>query len=80
MFVNMNINFVFCQMQVDYNHRCFILKEKIIDKKITGFIFFDYECMQEINGQHTPNLIITHTYNLNDEKCMDTIICLLKKD
>ena len=56
-----------CQMQVDYNHRCFILKEKIIDKKITGFIFFDYECMQEINGQHTPNLIITHTYNLNDE-------------
>ena len=51
-----------CKTMVEMNHKCFILTEeerqtKKPMQKFSGYIFFDYECMND-NGEHIPNLIV----------------------
>ena len=52
-----------CSKLVDYDHRCYILREELkVDKRFNGYIFFDYEASQD-TGVHLPNLVIAHKYN-----------------
>ena len=63
------------------NHTCFILTEeerqtKKPMQKFSGYIFFDYECMND-NGEHIPNLIVADkicveclkTWQVQNEHC-----------
>lgn len=50
-----------CKLSVDFNHKCFIKIDEFVECKVSGYIFFDYECMQE-TGIHVPNLVIAHKY------------------
>ena len=48
----------FCKVNVDNDHKCYILKNRK-EKQIEfgGYIFFDYECMQ-VDDNQIPNLIV----------------------
>ncbi len=62
-----------CKMFVDIEHKCYILtlEEKLANSKKSqhkewkGYIFFDYECMNE--NRHIPNLILAKK---NCQKCI----------
>jgi hypothetical protein len=50
----------FCKKEVNFDHKCFILREDEKDIKtraFEGYIYFDYEAMQ-VNNIHVPNLVI----------------------
>jgi hypothetical protein len=53
-----------CRVQVDFDHKCFIVAETIKKQVINGYLFFDYETSQE-SGKHVPNLVICHVYDSN---------------
>ena len=70
-----------CKTMVEMNHTCFILTEeerqtKKPMQKFSGYIFFDYECMND-NGEHIPNLIVADkicveclkTWQVQNEHC-----------
>ena len=66
----------YCKIEVDYDHRCFILTEeenlKKNNKKMkstVGYIFFDYEAMQS-DSNHKVNLVCATKKCLN---CIDNI-------
>jgi len=48
-----------CKLNVDFDHRCFINKDKNFkfENKFESYIFYDYECMQ-INNINIPNLVV----------------------
>ena len=54
-----------CKKSVSLDHLCYILTDsqknkpsKASSKKFNGYIFFDYEAYQSVNGTHIPNLIM----------------------
>ncbi len=53
-----------CSSSVDYDHKCYIIKDKSQENKVNGYIFFDYECFQ-INGKYEPNLIVAEKACIN---------------
>ena len=60
-----------CRMSVDLEHKCFIqneFKKKQKEKKMEGYIFFDYEAYANKDGIHVPNLIIAQVIC---KKCVD---------
>jgi hypothetical protein len=51
-----------CKVAVPMDHMCFILTQQErdhnkSDQKFNGYVFFDYECMNQ-DGLHIPNLVI----------------------
>ena len=62
---------IYCKTEVDLEHQCFILTEdknskinKNNIKSTSGYIFFDYEAMQDISG-HIVNLFCARKVRLN---------------
>ena len=62
---------IYCKTEVDLEHQCFILTEdenskinKNNIKSTSGYIFFDYEAMQDISG-HIVNLVCARKVCLN---------------
>jgi len=55
-----------CNLEVNFDHRCYILKEEIKKSKIIGFLFFDYESYLNEKNEHVSILIIVHKYDLNN--------------
>ena len=55
-----------CRTEVNFDHKCFILKETLKDSSVKGFIFFDYESYLNEKNEHVPLLIIVHIYDLNN--------------
>lgn len=51
-----------CKISVPFDHQCFIQKDELSDDNVSGYIFFDYEAMQE-TGVHIPNLVIAYKYS-----------------
>ena len=72
---------MFCKKEVDANHKCYILTEeenyennsKSL-KTTNGYIFFDYEAMQN-ESNHVINLVCATRKCLNcvnEEQCCDS--------